>query len=367
MSHWHLPPLDRFESATVGAAAGSDVLDGIRGDDATSNHEKAASEAKERDGTLHASAPALNASDHWLDLSCVDGSSSRAKAGLVTESDPVRAAALQADLRSGPLSEQVGTYPVKAVEALIINPPSAYTAEAVPEVSAPTSGSGAHTSSLGLVEAAPVAALPATPRELSGFEAVVIENLDVLQKQVQTLAKHITQSEVLSPRGASPKVDFPEDIVEGETGSPLAETVQAAVAVVLEAVTLAAVLAEECRQQAPPFAVLHPIAPATAAPAVATVVHLQESRTQSCRLDDAHVVHSDDTSDDDGTFFSAADGLSLRARPAYCSVPPAPPNSAACTPVAVFVPRPSQYPHSTLTVPAREGASAPLQNPMGSS
>jgi hypothetical protein len=218
-----------------------------------------------------------------------------------------------------------------------------------------------------LVEAAPVAALPATPRELSGFEAVVIENLDVLQKQVQTLAKHITQSAVLSPRGASPKVDFPEDIVEGETGSPLAETVQAAVAVVLEAVTLAAVLAEECRQQAPPFAVLHPIASAAAAPAVATgtrgqgeeeadsseavatVVHLQESRTQSCRLDDAHLVHSDDTSDDDGTFFSAADGLSLRARPAYCSVPPAPPNSAACTPVAVFVPRPSEYPHSTLT------------------
>jgi vancomycin resistance protein YoaR len=46
-------------------------------------------------------------------------------------------------------------------------------------------------------------------REPTKVETVIIESIDVLQQQVQTVAKHITQSELLSPR-----VDLLEDLVK---------------------------------------------------------------------------------------------------------------------------------------------------------
>jgi hypothetical protein len=139
-------------------------------------------------------------------------------------------------------------------------------------------------------------------------------------------------------------------VVEHDSGWPLAEAVQAAVAVVLEAVVLAAVVAEEYTSSPRGAAVAAtacsdlqqtPPASATAAAAangprngqglgeegeeegdrsLATVVNLIENRFRSGGCID--VPSLDDTSDD-ATFVSAADGLSLsiRARPSsYCSV-----------------------------------------------
>ena len=42
---------------------------------------------------------------------------------FIEENDPARAAALETQIRSGPLSKQIGKYPVKAVETSIVKPP----------------------------------------------------------------------------------------------------------------------------------------------------------------------------------------------------------------------------------------------------